>query len=139
MKLNINVMKKIPGLLFIKLLFSLSLIFISSSLFAMIDEETIYIEIETDQGSSGNSVKKPRTLSPFMGEYNDGVIQLMNIHDVGELVIEVFNLKTGEYYFYLGQSDDMVITLDILGSAGEYLLYIQTSESGNYVGNFVIS
>lgn len=117
------------------LIFILCAIFNSTSAFGEVSAKDLPISIEIRKDPS----KLPRTPdygSNIMAFYQDGVVYLQFVYDMGDVEITVTNESTGEQW---QQTEDTAFgsaSIATSTSAGDYYITIITNDAICYSGSF---
>ena len=121
-------MKKILGLL---MLFVSLHVFAETANVAVQKEETI--DVRLNKGKVTNDDTYPRTFIPFSWVYEEGIVQLSLLGDVGEYILAVTNQMTGERW-----SVSNTPVLQASTASGIYWVEIETEDGSMYYGTYTL-
>lgn len=121
------------------ILFSLMLLGLSYSVKA--DNSTDPQKNQMVTISKGDYTNTPRDAGavPILCEYQNGILVLQYLKDIGDLGIAVSNLQTGKYEFVYVSSKEGVTYIDLNGGSGDYYMEIVTSYGEWYYAYFTIN
>lgn len=94
--------------------------------------------VTISRGGYGNTPRDAGA-SSILCEYQNGILVLQYLKDIGDLGIAVSNLQTGKYEVVYVSSKEGVTYIDLNGGYGDYYMEIVTSYGEWYSAYFTIN
>lgn len=117
-----------------KLLFILMML-LSANTLMVSAAEAQKEEISLKKGNSENYDKNtPRTLIPLVCYYEDGLVSLEVLANVGQVQLTVTNQMTGEVFLNMNGN----LSVNVSTASGTYLVQIITEDGSLYYGTYSI-
>ena len=97
------------------------------------------VTVRRDDGYTWDEVNGPRTqnISLLTCHYEDEMVYLNFLADVGLVKLTVTNLTTGDSWTAMQLSSIGRLYLSTSTNSGNYMVEIETELNGNYIGFFV--
>ena len=110
--------------------FSLQVFAESSS---VITQENTTINVSLEKGKVSNDDTYPRSIIPIICVYENGIVQLTLLEEVGEIILTVTNHQTGERWSAIN-----ALALQTSISSGVYVVQIDTGDGSIYYGTYTL-